>query len=221
MDIQKLEEKIYSMSNSCLPLGMFLNDIRDNYYNENYDKEGAYRDIEKIADFINNQQNQIAILEKALELMAERVEKTYLPSELAEGYGCNINYYKQQAEKELEKKASAQRRLEELGFKVGDEAIRRDCVKGKIVRICTCERCVERGFYEPSIEMEDGTTECVTDYANEHNFENWYSIGNRVFGYLDRDGLVAEHERLAKETALSETKIATYNSIVGEEMAIK
>lgn len=55
---KELEEKIYSMSNSFLPLDVFYNDIRDNPI-ENYDKERAYKDIEIIADFIIDLQSQL------------------------------------------------------------------------------------------------------------------------------------------------------------------
>lgn len=55
---KELEEKIYSMSNSFLPLDVFYNDIRDNPI-ENYNKEQAYKDIEIIADFIIDLQQQL------------------------------------------------------------------------------------------------------------------------------------------------------------------
>lgn len=56
--IQRDEEKIYSMSNSFLPLDVFFNDIRDNKA-ENYDKERAYKDLEIIANFIIDLQSQL------------------------------------------------------------------------------------------------------------------------------------------------------------------
>ena len=55
---KELEKKIYSMSNSFLPLDVFYNDIRDNPV-ENYNKEQAYKDIEIIADFIIDLQSQL------------------------------------------------------------------------------------------------------------------------------------------------------------------
>ncbi len=58
---KNLEEKIYSMSNSFLPLDMFYNDIRDNPV-ENYNKEQAYKDLEKIADFILDLHNNLFYL---------------------------------------------------------------------------------------------------------------------------------------------------------------
>lgn len=62
---KNLEEKIYSMSNSFLPLNMFFNDIRD-IDEKIYDKESAYKDLEKIADFIIDLQSQIDQLKQQL-----------------------------------------------------------------------------------------------------------------------------------------------------------
>ena len=58
MNKQELQDKIYSMSNSFLPLDVFFNDIRDNTA-DNYNKEQAYKDIEIIADFIIDLQSQL------------------------------------------------------------------------------------------------------------------------------------------------------------------
>ena len=69
MKNKKLKQKIYEMSNSHLPLDMFYNDIRDNKQ-ENYNKDLAFEDLETIADFIINLQEENKILHTALELMA-------------------------------------------------------------------------------------------------------------------------------------------------------
>lgn len=57
--------------------------------------------MQSLQKYNDDKDHQIKVLEKALELMAERIIERYTPSEKAEGYGCNINYFKQQAEKEL------------------------------------------------------------------------------------------------------------------------
>ena len=54
-----LREKIYSMSNSFLPLDTFYNDIELNS-EKNYDKEKAFKDLEIVADFIQDLQKQLA-----------------------------------------------------------------------------------------------------------------------------------------------------------------
>lgn len=54
---KELRDKIYSMSNSFLPLDMFFNDIED-IKDSNYNKEQAYKDLEIIADFILDLQQE-------------------------------------------------------------------------------------------------------------------------------------------------------------------
>lgn len=72
--IKDLREKIYSMSNSFLPLDVFYNDIRDNPI-ENYDKERAYKDIEIIADFIIDLQQQLEEKDNLIEFGREEIRK--------------------------------------------------------------------------------------------------------------------------------------------------
>ena len=59
--MNKLKEKIFDMSNSQLPLDKFYNDI---LYNTdiNYDKVNAFKDLERIADYIINMQKDNAKL---------------------------------------------------------------------------------------------------------------------------------------------------------------
>ena len=70
-----LENKIYSMSNSFLPLDMFFNDIRLSKA-DYYDKERAYKDIEIIADFILDLQHQLAEKDKEIESLKQELEET-------------------------------------------------------------------------------------------------------------------------------------------------
>ena len=71
-----LQEKIYNMSNSFLPLDMFYNDIR-NCDDKTYNKEQAFEDLEKIADFITDLQQENAVLKKALEMACYYMEYEY------------------------------------------------------------------------------------------------------------------------------------------------
>ena len=79
--MKELQEKIYNISNTFLPLHMFYNDIRD-IDGEIIDKQSAFKDLEKIANFIIDLQNKNSILEKALELTCEILaenDKAYKP----------------------------------------------------------------------------------------------------------------------------------------------
>lgn len=64
--LAELKEKTYSISNSELLLDAFLNDILKND-NENYNKENALKDFEKIVDMIyywKNRSKVLRIIEK-------------------------------------------------------------------------------------------------------------------------------------------------------------
>ena len=78
------------------------------------------------------------------------------------------------------------------GFKVGDEVITSDGRVGVIKSICDCERCKERGFFEPTIKMDDGATKYITISDKEDGFESYYQIGDRVFGNLDEESVAKE-----------------------------
>lgn len=73
----RIREKIYSMSNSYLPLDMFYNDIRDIDISNirQYDKEFAYKDLEKIADFIIELQEENQQLKQQLHKLLKTIEK--------------------------------------------------------------------------------------------------------------------------------------------------
>ena len=53
-------------------------------------------------------------------------------------------------------------------FRVGDEVETVDGMSGKIVSICHCERCAERGFFEPKWETLDGK---YSDYITKEEIE--------------------------------------------------
>ena len=77
-------------------------------------------------------------------------------------------------------------------FKVGDEVITNDGRVGKIVDICTCNKCRERGFFEPTVELNDGSTDyiMIDDLAN--GFKSYYKIGNHIFGILNEEAVNKE-----------------------------
>lgn len=73
------------------------------------------------------------------------------------------------------------------GFKVGDVVIGADGCVGIIESFCDCKFCKERGFYEPNIKMELGTSQIyITNIDKENGFVNFYQIGEKVFGNIDK-----------------------------------
>ena len=87
-------------------------------------------------------------------------------------------------------------------FKVGDQVITDDGRIGRIIDICTCDKCEERGFYEPEVRYINGDTDYITISDKNNEFKNFYSIGNKVFGNLDEAHLLscisARREELRK-----------------------
>lgn len=76
------------------------------------------------------------------------------------------------------------------GFKVGDEVITSTGEVGTIISFCTCQFCKERGFYEPTVEVEIGNDAIyITDNDKRNNFSSFYKIGDQVFGNIDEDAV--------------------------------
>ena len=48
---------------------------------------------------------------------------------------------------------------------------------GYIKSICRCEKCRERGFYEPTVHFTDGEEDCITKYEAENGFKGYKRIG--------------------------------------------
>ncbi len=83
-------------------------------------------------------------------------------------------------------------------FKVGDQVITDDGRIGTITNICTCDRCKERGFYEPSALMDDGDRIYITDTDKENGFKCYYQIGDRVFGNLEEGCIERIEQRISR-----------------------
>lgn len=48
---------------------------------------------------------------------------------------------------------------------------------GYVKGICRCEKCRERGFYEPIVHFTDGEEDCITKYEAENGFKRYKRIG--------------------------------------------
>ena len=76
------------------------------------------------------------------------------------------------------------------GFKVGDEVITSTGEVGRIIDICTCDKCRKRGFFEPKVEVEIGNNPIyITDIDKRNGFSSFYKIGDQIFGNIDEDAL--------------------------------
>ena len=99
------------------------------------------------------------------------------------------------------------------GFKVGDEVIISTGKVGKIIDICTCNQCKERGFYEPVVEVEIGNGSIwITDNDKRVGFKSFYKIGDQVFGNLDEDGVLQDISTTKREIRELQEELIQYNA---------
>ena len=74
----------------------------------------------------------------------------------------------------------------DYAFNVGDLVITTEGETGEIVDICRCERCRNRGWYEPMWRNDDtGEIDYITDYQAESGFVGFYRIGDHRFGRFE------------------------------------
>lgn len=99
------------------------------------------------------------------------------------------------------------------GFKVGDEVIMYDGRVGEIIDICTCDRCRERGFFEPEVQYSNGEIDYIMISDKNNGFKNFYKIGDRVFGNLDDSRLLARILGLREELEDLEAQLAVVNKL--------
>lgn len=106
-------------------------------------------------------------------------------------------------------------------FNVGDEVIAVNGEKGYITYICHCERCAERGFFEPSWEDDCGEMHYISNYEAENGFVNYYSVGNYRFNSFRKDMLeekLAYYEDITKRL---KKQLRLINELEGFEHATK
>lgn len=85
-------------------------------------------------------------------------------------------------------------------FKVGDIVITSTGQTGRVKRVCRCEECKKRGFYELKVEIVDGVDDeiDVTIDDKRLGFKDFYQIGKYQFGNIDKDTV---EQRIQVETA--------------------
>lgn len=93
--------------------------------------------------------------------------------------------------------------IKDYKFKVGDDVITTDGIRGKIVDICTCSQCFERGFYEPTwIAEDDNEPKYITVGTAICGFREYYKIGEYKFNDFDKSevlGMMSWYEKELKK----------------------
>lgn len=83
--------------------------------------------------------------------------------------------------------------IKDYEFHVGDEVITTEGIIGKITSICACDRCKDRGFYEPFWSVDGSDYEhCIDIYEAESGFGMFYKIGKYRFNDLNKDEVLRE-----------------------------
>lgn len=90
-------------------------------------------------------------------------------------------------------------KMNKYEFNIGDEVITADGFCGEIINICECDRCKERGFLEPVVEWQDGNVDWITDWNLNNNFNNYYKIGDYIFGNIHLEDLKKQISRLRSQ----------------------
>ena len=76
-------------------------------------------------------------------------------------------------------------------FAVGDKVVTIYGEVGHVVDICRCDRCLERGFYEPTWKIDDsGDVDWITINNAERGFDDFYQIGKYRFGHTFNKSVV-------------------------------
>lgn len=78
---------------------------------------------------------------------------------------------------ELDKMSSTKPLMMPEYLREGDFVETVDGRVGYIKSICLCEKCRERGFYEPIVHFTDGEEDCITKYEAENGFKGYKRIG--------------------------------------------
>ena len=86
-----------------------------------------------------------------------------------------------------------------LEIKIGDEIITSTGRRGFVDSICDCERCAERGFYEPTIRTASGDIIYMTDSDKKNGFRDFYQIGSHILGNLHVESAEDDYKWYLKE----------------------
>jgi hypothetical protein len=99
-------------------------------------------------------------------------------------------------------------------FNVGDEVISVGGIRGKIVDICQCEECANRGLFEPIWKHDDeNEVEYITNYDFEFCFPGYHKIGNYTFWPLDKAFIIGQIEDREQNLARLKRQLQTIEEL--------
>ena len=95
--------------------------------------------------------------------------------------------------------------IPDIKFHIGDFVEDRDGKIGYISDICHCDECKERGFFEPTIQYLDGTSDYISNYSVKRISKDYKQIGIQKF---DNDYFEKEIENLKHQLEMEKSKSA-------------
>lgn len=108
--------------------------------------------------------------------------------------------------------------IKDYKFKIGDDVITTDGVRGKIVDICDCSQCAGRGFYEPVwIAENDNNKEYITIGTAICGFPRYYQIGEYHFNDFDKSEVLHDIAGYEKELKRLRNQLEVIEEIEGVE----
>lgn len=88
-------------------------------------------------------------------------------------------------------------KITEYDFHPGDEVVTTSGARGVITEVCHCDRCRERGFFEPYWEeSNDSIGDYITIDEAKKGFKGYYRIGKYYFNSFDRIDLLKDLKSL-------------------------
>ena len=95
--------------------------------------------------------------------------------------------------------------ITDIKFHIGDFVEDRDGKIGYILDICHCDKCKERGFFEPTIQYTDDSTDYISNYSVKRISKDYKQIGVQKF---DNDYFEKEIETLKHKLEMEKSKSA-------------
>lgn len=109
--------------------------------------------------------------------------------------------------------------IQDYQFNIGDEVITTEGIRGKITSVCHCDKCQERGFYEPFWIAEDGKFEhCIDIYEAKSEFACFYKIGKYRFNDFNKGEILRALASYEDGIKLLKKQLRVIEEIEGEEV---
>lgn len=107
--------------------------------------------------------------------------------------------------------------ISDYKFELGDEVITISGKRGTIVRVCDCEMCAARGFYEP-VYLLDGENheDYISNLQAKLGFLSFYKIGKYYFNEFDRDDVSSELKWCEKQAEILKKRLAFMDKVEAE-----